>query len=58
MALLQDIFENYALLQLLMTIGGYPYLSSTTASPTTEVLMDGKKVSMFGSKAYMGLTCD
>jgi 8-amino-7-oxononanoate synthase len=36
--------------------GAYPYFRSIESAQDTEVLIDGKKVLMFGSNAYLGLT--
>ena len=36
--------------------GVYPYFRAISSEQDTEVMMDGKKVLMFGSNSYMGLT--
>lgn len=36
--------------------GAYPYFRSIESAQDTEVIIDGKKVLMFGSNAYLGLT--
>ncbi len=36
--------------------GVYPYFRAISSEQDTEVLMNGKKVLMFGSNSYMGLT--
>ena len=41
-----------------MERGVYPYFREIDSAQNTEVMMDGKKVLMFGSKSYMGLTYD
>ncbi|OYX11445.1 MAG: 8-amino-7-oxononanoate synthase [Algoriphagus sp. 32-45-6] len=41
-----------------MAKGVYPYFRTINSHQDTEVMMDGKKVLMFGSNAYMGLTYD
>jgi 8-amino-7-oxononanoate synthase len=35
----------------------YPYFRPIQSDQNTEVLLDGKKVLMFGSNSYLGLTC-
>ena len=58
MGLLQDKFAKYDLPQQFMAKGVYPYFRTINSHQDTEVTMDGKKVLMFGSNAYMGLTYD
>ena len=58
MGLLQDKFAKYDLPQQYMAQGVYPYFRTINSHQDTEVEMDGKKVLMFGSNAYMGLTYD
>ena len=41
-----------------MERGVYPYFREIDSAQDTEVIMDGKKVLMFGSNSYMGLTYD
>ncbi|GAB3817793.1 aminotransferase class I/II-fold pyridoxal phosphate-dependent enzyme [Pontibacter rugosus] len=36
--------------------GAYPYFRSIASAQDTEVIIEGKKVLMFGSNAYLGLT--
>lgn len=36
--------------------GLYPYFRSIDSAQDTEVIMNGKKVLMFGSNSYLGLT--
>lgn len=44
--------------QMYMERGVYPYFREIDSAQDTEVMMDGKKVLMFGSNSYMGLTHD
>ncbi|WP_299825651.1 pyridoxal phosphate-dependent aminotransferase family protein [uncultured Pontibacter sp.] len=39
-----------------MAQGAYPYFRSIASAQDTEVIINGKKVLMFGSNAYLGLT--
>lgn len=39
-----------------MDIGIYPFFRAISSEQETEVIMDGKKVLMFGSNSYLGLT--
>ena len=55
MGLLQDKFAKYDLPQQFMAKGVYPYFRTINSHQDTEVIMDGKKVLMFGSNSYMGL---
>jgi 8-amino-7-oxononanoate synthase len=55
MGLLQDKLAKYDLPQQYMAMGVYPYFRTIDSHQDTEVLMDGKKVLMFGSNAYTGL---
>ena len=41
-----------------MQLGVYPYFRQIDSHQDTEVMMSGKKVLMFGSNSYMGLTYD
>ena len=41
-----------------MERGVYPYFREIDSAQNTEVMMDGKKVLMFGSNSYMGVTYD
>ena len=41
-----------------MEMGIYPYFREIDSHQDTEVIMSGKKVLMFGSNSYMGLTYD
>ena len=58
MGLLQDRFKEYREPQKYMEAGIYPYFREIDSHQDTEVIMDGKKVLMFGSNSYMGLTYD
>lgn len=58
MGLLQDRFKDYREPQKYMEAGIYPYFREIDSHQDTEVIMDGKKVLMFGSNSYMGLTYD
>src|ERR1035437_8146272 len=39
-----------------MAAGLYPYFRPISSAQGTEVMLDGKRVLMFGSNSYMGLT--
>lgn len=58
MGLLQERFKEYREPQKYMNMGIYPYFREIDSHQDTEVIMDGKKVLMFGSNSYMGLTYD
>lgn len=58
MGLLQDKLSKYTLPQEFMARGIYPYFREIEGKQGTEVMMDGKRVLMFGSNAYTGLTGD
>ena len=58
MGLLQDKLAKYTLPQEIKAKGVYPYFREIDSAQDTEVSMDGKKVLMFGSNSYMGLTYD
>ncbi|MBO4397766.1 MAG: aminotransferase class I/II-fold pyridoxal phosphate-dependent enzyme [Bacteroidaceae bacterium] len=58
MGLLQERFKEYREPQKYMNLGIYPYFREIDSHQDTEVVMDGKKVLMFGSNSYMGLTYD
>lgn len=42
--------------QKMMELGVYPYFRPIESEQDTEVIIDGKKVLMFGSNSYLGLT--
>lgn len=56
MKLLQEKLSKYDLPQKAMAAGIYPYFRMIESDQDTEVLISGKKVLMFGSNAYLGLT--
>jgi len=58
MNLLSDKLGKYDLPQQYMAMGVYPYFRTIDSHQDTEVMMDGRKILMFGSNAYMGLTYD
>lgn len=58
MSLLQDKLGKYDLPQKVKAKGVYPYFRQIDSAQNTEVMMSGKKVLMFGSNAYLGLTND
>lgn len=58
MGLLQDKLSHYTLPQEFMAQGIYPYFREIEGKQGTEVIMEGKRVLMFGSNAYTGLTGD
>ncbi|MEG1684793.1 MAG: aminotransferase class I/II-fold pyridoxal phosphate-dependent enzyme [Bacteroides sp.] len=56
MGLLQDKLEKYTLPQEIKEKGVYPYFRCIESEQDTEVMMNGRKVLMFGSNSYLGLT--
>jgi len=56
MGLLQDKLSEYDAPQKAMAAGIYPYFRVIESDQDTEVLINGKKVLMFGSNSYLGLT--
>ena len=54
--MLKDRFANYDAPQKAISAGIYPYFRAIESDQDTEVIMDGKKVLMFGSNSYLGLT--
>jgi len=58
MKLLQEKLSRYDAPQKAKAAGIYPYFRAISSEQDTEVLMNGKKVLMFGSNSYMGLTND
>ena len=56
MGLLQDKLAKYDLPQRVKAQGVYPYFRCIESEQHTEVMMSGKKVLMFGSNSYLGLT--
>lgn len=53
---LQEKLSQYDAPQKAKAAGIYPYFRPISSEQNTEVLMNGKKVLMFGSNSYMGLT--
>ena len=58
MGLLQERCAKYTRPQEFMKQGIYPYFREIEGKQGTEVIMEGRKVLMFGSNAYTGLTGD
>ncbi len=56
MKLLQEKLARYDIPQRFMEMGIYPYFREIQSDQDTEVIINGKKVLMFGSNAYLGLT--
>ena len=56
MGILQAKLSEYNAPQQAMEAGIYPYFRVIQSDQDTEVLIDGKKVLMFGSNSYLGLT--
>lgn len=56
MGLLQDKLVKYDLPQKFKAQGVYPYFRCIESEQHTEVMMSGRKVLMFGSNSYLGLT--
>ncbi len=56
MKLLQEKLAKYDAPQQAMAKGIYPYFREIQSDQDTEVIINGKKVLMFGSNAYLGLT--
>lgn len=53
---LKNRFSLYTEPQKIKALGVYPYFRPICSDQDTEVLMNGKKVLMFGSNSYLGLT--
>ena len=58
MSLLSEKLGKYQEPQFYKAKGVYPYFREIDSHQGTEVMMSGKKVLMFGSNAYTGLTYD
>ena len=58
MGLLQEKLSKYREPQKFIDAGIYPYFREIDSHQDTEVTMSGKRVLMFGSNSYMGLTYD
>jgi 8-amino-7-oxononanoate synthase len=56
MKILQKKLSQYDAPQRAMAAGIYPYFREIQSDQDTEVLMNGRKVLMFGSNSYLGLT--
>ena len=56
MKLLQTKLGKYDAPQKAKAAGVYPYFRAISSEQDTEVMMNGRKVLMFGSNSYMGLT--
>jgi len=56
MSILKDRFSKYDEPQQAQAAGIYPYFRVIESEQDTEVIIDGKKVLMFGSNSYLGLT--
>ncbi|MBD8389520.1 pyridoxal phosphate-dependent aminotransferase family protein [Dysgonomonas sp. BGC7] len=56
MSLLTDKLYRYDAARNARSAGIYPYFRQIQSDQDTEVVIDGKKVLMFGSNAYLGLT--
>jgi len=56
MGLLQNRCAKYTAPQEIMAAGFYPYFRAIESEQDTVVIMNGKKVLMFGSNSYLGLS--
>ena len=56
MNLLRKRMARYDLPQQIKARGVYPYFRSLESEQDTEVIMNGRRVLMFGSNSYLGLT--
>ena len=56
MNLLKERYATYDVPQQGLSNGLYPYHRAISGQQDTEVMMEGKKVLMFGSNSYLGLT--
>lgn len=56
MNLLTEKLYKYDAARLARAAGIYPYFRAIESEQSTEVIISGKKVLMFGSNAYLGLT--
>ncbi len=56
MGILKNNLSNYDAPQKAISAGIYPYFREIQSDQDTEVLIAGKKVLMFGSNSYLGLT--
>ncbi len=56
-----DLFEkcrNFTIARMAQASGLYPYFIPIENSEGTEAIIDGRRVLMFGSNNYLGLTMD
>lgn len=58
MKLLRQKLAKYDEPQKVMSLGVYPYFRTIESEQDTEVIINGRKVLMFGSNSYLGLTND
>ena len=58
MNLLQEKLSKYTTPQKAKAAGVYPYFRAISSEQDPEVIMNGKKVLMFGSNCYTGLVND
>ncbi|MDR0824869.1 MAG: aminotransferase class I/II-fold pyridoxal phosphate-dependent enzyme [Prevotella sp.] len=56
MSLLTDKLYKFDAARITRAAGIYPYFRAIQSDQDTEVIINGKKVLMFGSNAYLGLT--
>ncbi len=56
MRILQEKLSKYDVPQQIQRLGVYPYFRTIESDQDTEVIINGKKVLMFGSNSYLGLT--
>ncbi len=56
MKILQNRLAQFTLPQEIQEKGIYPYFRKIESEQDTEVVIDGRKVLMFGSNSYLGLT--
>ncbi|MCK9311402.1 MAG: pyridoxal phosphate-dependent aminotransferase family protein [Bacteroidales bacterium] len=57
MGILKEKFAPYNVAKKLIDAGVYPYFREISSDQDTVVDINGKKVLMFGSNSYLGLTC-
>lgn len=58
MRLLQDKLAKYTIPQQAKAAGIYPYFRAISSEQDPEVIINGRKVLMFGSNCYSGLVND
>jgi len=56
MKILSEKCKQYDIPQQAMAAGIYPYFRAIESGQDTEVTINGKKVLMFGSNSYLGLS--